>query len=152
MVSVQVSDVPLLVRPGGCHWCLRPGPYAEGTTCTHGQPPVGCAIHGALTDLNLVARGRRAVVKCAHHGSAFVALYADPIGDDKERGSYTVHFAMSGVGSEVYQIPAQRHQCPHEVFDRLVGEMRAGIRPSQNRVPNPATRVAPPGQELPHGE
>lgn len=105
-----------------------------------------------MTDLNLVARGKRAVIKCAHYGNAFVALYADPIGDDKEHGTYTVQFAMVGVGSEIYTIPARAGQCPHQVFDRLTVEMATGARPSHNRVPDAGTRSAEPGQELPRGE
>lgn len=138
-----------------CTWCHKPGAYKDGTGCVHGQPPVDCKEHGRLTDLNLVARGRRAVVKCAHYGNACVVLYADPIGDDKEHGSYTVVFIIQrgdGVGGERYTIPPQSHQCPHEIFDTLVREMRGGVRPHPSRVPDPSTRTAKPGEELRHGE
>lgn len=135
-----------------CTWCHRPGAYKDGTGCVHSLPPVDCKEHGKLTDINLVARGRRAVVKCTHYDNAYVVLYADPIGDDKEYGSYTIAFSMRGVGSEVYTILPHMGECPHKIYDMLVSEMRAGARPHPSRVGDPSTRIAKPGEELRHGE
>lgn len=133
-----------------CKWCNAPAPYNEGTRCQHGSPPRECRIHGSLTDLNLVARGRHAVIKCTHHGQGWVVLWATPIGDDREHGSYVVQFVMVGVGQERYKIEPQKGTCPHAVYDQLVREMRAGARPSVNRIPGIETRIAQPGKELPN--
>jgi hypothetical protein len=128
-----------------CHWCLQPGTYRN---CQHGEPPRDCPIHGRWTDLSLVARGRHAIIKCVHYGNAWVALWACPIADDKEYGTYKVQFAMVGVGQELYTIPPLQGTCPHDAFDRLVDSMLAGARPSANRIPDPTTRVARPGESL----
>lgn len=133
-----------------CAWCDKTGPYNEGTRCAHGAPPVECRIHGLLTDLNLVARGRHAVIKCTHYGKGWVALWAEPIADDKEHGAYVVQFVVVGVGQERYRIAPQTATCPHAVYDQLVREMRAGARPSINRIPSIETRIAEPGKELPN--
>jgi hypothetical protein len=135
----------LLLPTDKCTWCWAPGAYRN---CVHGRAPYECPEHGRWTDLNLVTRGKRAVVKCAHYGSACVVLYADPIADLAEIGSYTVQFAQLGVGQEVYTLPPRQHVCPHDVFDRLVGEMRKGVRPSQNRVPSPQLDTTKPGEAL----
>lgn len=134
-----------------CLWCDRLGPYNEGSLCRHPPPNNECSVHGRWTDINLVTRGRRAVVKCAHYGQAWVVLFADPIADDKDRGTYTLQFAMVGVGQEQYTIEAKKLLCPHHIFDKLVAEMREGARPSANRVPPPESQVVDPGKELPHG-
>lgn len=130
-----------------CSWCWAPGAYRN---CVHGLPPVDCPTHGRWTDLNLVARGRRAAVKCIHLGTAFVVLWVNPISDNKSHGSYLVQFAMLGVGSELYTIEPMTMTCPHSVFDKLVGEMREGKRPSVNRVPSPDTKTTQPGEDF-HG-
>lgn len=135
-----------------CKWCHRPGAYKDGTGCTHPVPPIECPVHGRYTDINLVSRGRPAVVKCTHHGNAYVVLYADPIADAKEWGTYSIVFHVVGVGTEQYTIEPKSLQCPHKVFDTLVLEMRAGARPHPNRVGDPSTRIAKPGEELRHGE
>lgn len=96
-----------------------------------------CAVHSRYTDINLVARGRRAVVKCAHYGTATVVLYADPSADDDMWGTYTLQFAMQGVGQELYLIPPRQGVCPHAAFDSLVRDMRDGARPSRERVNGP---------------
>jgi hypothetical protein len=144
--------LPALLAAGHmiCTWCQSGRIYDDGTRCQHGEPPVDCKTHGRWTDLNLVARGRRAVIKCTHYGNAWVVLFADPIGDDKEYGTYTLQFAMVGVGQERYVIRSRSHVCPHFVYDKLVAEMRAGARPSQNRVPPIEGDVAEPGKELPN--
>lgn len=144
-----MTEPPLLAQR--CQWCRAPAPYNEGTRCYHPVPPVECRVHGKQTDLNLVARGRRAVVKCTHYGNAWVVLFADPIDDEKEHGTYTIQFAMVGAGQEVYKIPPLRGQCPHEVYDKLVREMQGGARPSANRIPDPSTRSTQPGKELQDG-
>lgn len=132
-----------------CMWCDGHAVYTDGTGCQHGPPPVACTIHGGWTDLNLVSRGRRAVIKCTHHGGAWVVLYANPVGDDKEHGSYTIQFAMMGVGQEQYNIGPRLATCPHRVYDKLVEDMRGGARPSANRVPDPQTQTTDAGKELP---
>lgn len=137
------------IRPSDrCLWCSRPGIYKDGTQCKHGTPPKMCKMHGRWTDLNLVARGRRAVVKCTHYGNAFVVLFADPIADDKAFGTYSIQFGMLGVGSELYTVPPQQYECPHYVYDSLVKDMRKGARPSINRIPDPVKRRTTPGQGL----
>lgn len=135
-----------------CMWCLRHAVYTDGTGCQHGPPPRECAVHGKWTDLNLVARGRRAVIKCTHYGNAWVALYSNPIADDREHGSYTIQFAMVGVGQEQYNIEAGRVTCPHFVYDALVVDMRSGARPSANRIPDITTRIVKPGEGLGNGD
>lgn len=107
-------------------------------------------MHGRWTDLNLVVRGKRAVIKCTHVGNVFVVLYADPISDLADVGSYTVQFGEVGRGSEVYTIPHHRYQCPHEVYDKLVAGMQLGQRPDANRVPQPQDQTTTPGTELPN--
>lgn len=141
-------DAPVLAQR--CHWCNSPGPYIEGSKCVHPPPPSECQFHGRWTDLNLVTRGRRAVIKCAHYGQAWVVLFADPIADDQSFGTYTLQFAMVGVGQEQYTIKSRQHLCPHFVFDKLVAEMYAGARPSANRVPPPESQIVEPGKGLPH--
>lgn len=139
----------VLAQP--CAWCRALAPYNEGTHCAHGLPPVGCPTHGRWTDLNLVARGRRAVIKCTHYGGAWVVLFANPIADDKQFGTYTIQFAMTGVGQERYDIGPATKTCPHMVYDQLVREMRTGARPSVNRIPKIEGQITEPGKELPHG-
>lgn len=133
-----------------CTWCARRRVYDDGTRCAHGPPPVDCLVHGGLTDLNLVARGRRAVVKCTHYGNAWVVMYADPIADDKEHGSYTLVFTMLGVGHEQYGVLALGGTCPHYAYDQLVAEMRSGARPNASRIPDPGQARTQPGKELPN--
>lgn len=135
-----------------CMWCLHHAVYTGGTGCQHGAPPVECRVHGPLTDLNLVARGRHAVIKCTHYGQGWVALWAAPIADDKDHGSYVVQFVMVGVGQERYKIEPKKGTCPHAAYDQLVREMRAGARPSASRIPGIETRIATPGKELPDHE
>lgn len=137
----------ILLPTDKCNWCGAPGAYMSGTRCMH-DPPVTCPVHGKWTDINLVARGRRAVVKCSHYGEGGVVLYADPIRDADMYGSYSLQFYWPGLGSEMYTIPPQRAICPHESFDALVRDMRAGARPSPNRVPQPQNQTTTPGESL----
>jgi len=134
-----------------CKWCDRPGSYQAGTKCSHAagvESVQACSVHRRWADINLVTRGRRAVVKCRHLGNAAVVLWADPIADDAEVGTYTVQFAAIGHGQEMYTIPPHKGTCPHFIFDRLVADMLAGARPSPNRVPPPESKIAKPGESL----
>lgn len=145
----RLLEVGAAVSGAVCTWCARGSIYADGTGCAHGAPPADCLIHGGATDLNLVARGRRAVIKCTHYANSWVVMYADPIGDDKDWSSYTIVFTVLGVGHEQYQVGAQRQTCPHYVYDSLVEDMRNGARPHPSRVPDPGQTRTTPGKELP---
>lgn len=107
-----------------------------------------CTVHARWTDLNLIARGRRAAIKCVHYGEGAVVLWADPSDDVSMWFTYTLQFYWPGIGQELYTVPPQHGVCPHESFDELVKDMLGGARPHPNRVPPAESRKAKPGESL----
>lgn len=119
-----------------CKWCGRPGAYMAGTKCISANREVlACPTHQRWTDPNLVARGRRCAVKCAHYMQGAVVLWANPSADDDPWISYMIQFYWPGLGEEQYTIVHGQGTCPHATFDSFVLEMRKGVRPNPSHVP-----------------